>query len=120
MSKTKNSPPSSHHAPVDRCPSCGRPCNIEKDLDDKDYCNDCRPAVIETESGVKMTSPVVNNNPAALTIADAISQSFVCKGCGEKQPFPKFPIDILKFTRVARKFMKKHQNCKLKTETDGK
>lgn len=41
--KTKNSIPSSHFAPEDICASCGSPCDIEKDVDDKDYCNDCRP-----------------------------------------------------------------------------
>ena len=41
--KTKNSPPSSHFAPEDRCPNCGSLCDVEKDMDEKDYCNDCRP-----------------------------------------------------------------------------
>jgi hypothetical protein len=103
--KTKNSPPSSHHGPVDRCPSCGNPCDIEKDLDDKDYCNDCRPS----PSKVKPTPHVV---------ANANSQSFVCNNCEAIQAFPPFPIEITKFNRIARKFMKKHQNCK--TKTDGK
>ena len=40
--QTKNSPPSSEFEHEDRCPSCGSPCNIHTDLDDKDYCNDCR------------------------------------------------------------------------------
>jgi hypothetical protein len=25
------------------CPSCGNSCNLKKDLDAQDYCNDCRP-----------------------------------------------------------------------------
>ena len=40
--QSKNSPPSSEFEHQDRCPSCGSPCNIFTDLDDKDYCNDCR------------------------------------------------------------------------------
>jgi C4-type Zn-finger protein len=40
--QTKNNPPSSEFEHEDRCPSCGSPCNIHTDLDDKDYCNDCR------------------------------------------------------------------------------
>lgn len=40
---TKNSIPSSEHAQLDQCPSCGSFCDIFKDLDDQDYCNDCRP-----------------------------------------------------------------------------
>jgi hypothetical protein len=39
----KNSTPSSHWESEDRCPSCGEPCDVSKDLDDKDYCNICRP-----------------------------------------------------------------------------
>lgn len=106
---TKNSPPSSQHEAEDRCPSCGSPCDIEKDLDDKDYCNDCRP-----ESGVKLELVVAVPH----TVADGNSQSFVCKNCGEIQAFPPLPMDILKFSRIGRKFMKKHQNCKPKK--DGK
>ena len=41
--KTKNSPPSSHFEPEDRCANCGSPCDVEKDIDEKDFCNDCRP-----------------------------------------------------------------------------
>jgi hypothetical protein len=50
---TKNSTPSSEFEHEDRCPSCGSPCNILTDLDDKDYCNDCRvvgnkkPSIVE-------------------------------------------------------------------------
>lgn len=45
MPKTKNSTPTSEWEAQDKCPSCGVPCNIFTDLDDKDYCNDCRPVV---------------------------------------------------------------------------
>lgn len=38
---TKNNPPVNGRA--DNCPSCGSYCNLKKDLDDMDYCNDCRP-----------------------------------------------------------------------------
>lgn len=40
---TKNSAPTSEWEQADRCPSCGSYCDIFKDLDDQDYCNDCRP-----------------------------------------------------------------------------
>ena len=39
---TYNSSPSSEWDAVDKCPSCGSPCNIYIDLDDNDNCNDCR------------------------------------------------------------------------------
>lgn len=39
---TYNSSPSSEWGAVDKCPSCGSPCNIYIDLDDNDNCNDCR------------------------------------------------------------------------------
>ena len=39
----KNSFPSSHFEHEDRCPNCGDPCDVEKDMDEKDYCNNCRP-----------------------------------------------------------------------------
>jgi hypothetical protein len=42
MKKTKNSTPSSEWEPKDRCPSCGNYCDIHKDLDENDECNDCR------------------------------------------------------------------------------
>jgi hypothetical protein len=33
-----------NHTPTTgQCPSCGSHCNLKKDLDDRDYCNDCRP-----------------------------------------------------------------------------
>lgn len=41
---TKNHRPTAEHSPADQCPSCGSYCDIFQDLDDKDYCNDCRPA----------------------------------------------------------------------------
>lgn len=47
--KNKNSIPSCNFENQDRCPSCGSPCNIEKDLDDKDYCNNCRPKKVNDE-----------------------------------------------------------------------
>lgn len=40
--QSKNSPPSSEFEHKDRCPSCGSPCNLFTDLDENDYCNDCR------------------------------------------------------------------------------
>lgn len=46
MSKKKNKnsyPYSSYFEKEDRCPNCGSKLNIDKDLDDKDYCNNCRP-----------------------------------------------------------------------------
>lgn len=46
--------------------------------------------------------------------ADAETQSFVCKHCGATQPFPELPLELLKFTRISRKFLNKHQNCKAK------
>ena len=46
---TKNSWPSSAHAQADQCPSCGSFCNILRDLDEQDYCNDCRPESAETK-----------------------------------------------------------------------
>lgn len=39
---TYNSSPSSEWDAVDKCPSCGSPCNIYSDLDENDNCNDCR------------------------------------------------------------------------------
>ena len=42
ISTNKNSSPSSYHEAEDRCPTCGEPCNLDKDLDDKDFCNNCR------------------------------------------------------------------------------
>lgn len=42
MKQSKNSTPSSIFEAKDRCPSCGSYCDIEKDLDKNDYCNDCR------------------------------------------------------------------------------
>ena len=42
MKKTKNSTPSSEWEPKDKCPSCGSFCDIHKDLDENDECNDCR------------------------------------------------------------------------------
>lgn len=44
MSKTLNSTPTSEWQAKDTCPSCGSPCDIYQDLDEKDFCNDCRPA----------------------------------------------------------------------------
>ncbi len=45
--KKKNSKPSSYFAAYDKCPSCGTPCHVEKDLDEYDYCNICRPTNIK-------------------------------------------------------------------------
>jgi hypothetical protein len=42
MKKTKNSTPSSEWESKDRCPSCGSFCDVHKDLDENDECNDCR------------------------------------------------------------------------------
>lgn len=42
MKKTKNSTPSSEFESKDRCPSCGSFCDINKDIDENDECNDCR------------------------------------------------------------------------------
>lgn len=36
---TKNTRPT-----TEQCPSCGNYCNAVNDLDEQDYCNDCRPA----------------------------------------------------------------------------
>ncbi len=44
MSKTLNSTPTSEWQAKDTCPNCGSPCDIYQDLDEKDFCNDCRPA----------------------------------------------------------------------------
>lgn len=39
----KNNPiPSSYHEAKDRCPSCGVYVNIDTDLDENDFCNECR------------------------------------------------------------------------------
>lgn len=39
----KNNPiPSSYHEAKDRCPSCGSYVNIDTDLDENDFCNECR------------------------------------------------------------------------------
>jgi len=43
---TKNNTPTSIFEYQDKCPSCGSFCNIEQDLDDNDFCNDCRPMEI--------------------------------------------------------------------------
>ncbi len=40
--KNKNSSPSSEFEKEDKCPSCGAKCNIHIDLDEKDFCNECR------------------------------------------------------------------------------
>lgn len=40
---SKNHFPTSYHEAADRCPSCGKECNIDLDLDEHDYCNNCRP-----------------------------------------------------------------------------
>lgn len=40
--KTKNSSPSSEFEQEDKCPSCGSPCDIHIDLDERDECNECR------------------------------------------------------------------------------
>ncbi len=37
-----NNTPTSYHEAQDRCPSCGIECNVDTDLDHKDYCNNCR------------------------------------------------------------------------------
>lgn len=37
-----NGIPTSYHEIVDRCPNCGDPINLDTDLDDEDYCNNCR------------------------------------------------------------------------------
>ena len=42
MKKTKNSTPSSEWESKDRCPSCSSFCDVHKDLDENDECNDCR------------------------------------------------------------------------------
>lgn len=42
MKKTKNSTPSSEWESKDKCPSCGSFCDIHKDLDENDKCNNCR------------------------------------------------------------------------------
>lgn len=47
--KTLNSSPTSEFEQKDRCPSCGSFCNIFKDLDEKDYCNDCRPKKLKND-----------------------------------------------------------------------
>lgn len=41
--ETKNNIPTSEFMQEDKCPSCGSKCNIFTDLDEQDYCNDCRP-----------------------------------------------------------------------------
>lgn len=38
-----NNIPTSNFDEKDRCPGCGDACNIFTDLDDHDYCNNCRP-----------------------------------------------------------------------------
>lgn len=45
---TKNHKPTSEHSQADQCPSCGSYCDIFQDLDDQDYCNDCRAETPET------------------------------------------------------------------------
>ena len=55
--QTKNSPPSSEFEHEDRCSSCGSPCNIHTDLDDKDYCNDCR--IMTNNKAREYTSPLI-------------------------------------------------------------
>ena len=55
--QSKNSPPSSEFEHEDRCPSCGSPCNIHTDLDDKDYCNDCR--IMTNNKAREYTSPLI-------------------------------------------------------------
>jgi hypothetical protein len=42
MEQTKNNFPSSEFESKDRCPSCGSFCDLHKDLDENDECNDCR------------------------------------------------------------------------------
>lgn len=44
--KTKN-----HTPTTGQCPSCGNYCNLKKDLDEKDYCNDCRPSTPNSRLG---------------------------------------------------------------------
>lgn len=43
MNTTKNNTRSNG-----QCPSCGSYCDISTDLDDQDYCNDCRPVTSKT------------------------------------------------------------------------
>ena len=40
---TKNNPTTSIDGKQTHCPSCGSYCNAVTDLDELDYCNDCRP-----------------------------------------------------------------------------
>lgn len=47
-------------------------------------------------------------------IADSETQAFICKSCGAKQSFPALPMGVLKYTRIMRKFLNKHKNCKIK------
>jgi len=63
MKKTKNSTPSSEWEPKDKCPSCGSFCDIHKDLDENDECNDCRSSktakefLLENADRFQSTSP---------------------------------------------------------------
>ena len=43
MLQNKNHTPTSYFEDRDRCPSCGSYCNVDIDLDENDYCNNCRP-----------------------------------------------------------------------------
>lgn len=40
---TKNNPTTQLDGRAAHCPSCGSFCDINTDLDENDYCNDCRP-----------------------------------------------------------------------------
>ena len=58
-----------------------------------------------------MISEIHNNKHC---VVDSASQSFVCKNCGSMLKFSELPNDLLTFSRMGRRFMKKHQNCKPK------
>lgn len=47
-------------------------------------------------------------------VVDSEAQAFICKNCGAKQSFPELPMEVLKYTRIMRKFLNKHKNCKAK------
>lgn len=45
---TKNNPTTSIDGKAAHCPTCGSYCNTVTDLDENDYCNDCRPDTKES------------------------------------------------------------------------
>ena len=116
MKVTKNSPPSSEWEFKDKCPSCGSFCDIHKDLNENDECNDCRSSKTAVEFILNLDLGL-DEQGKEFRVKDALSVNEIrkAKEMEKEQSLKMPPYDL---DKLAEDMLKSHKDFKAEGFSD--